>query len=426
MTSPALHPLSCPKCGAPVPLGEGDVARCSFCAIDVPVPAEYIALRDDANTRRKDRGELDRLYAAASRPPSLLVRGFAAIGDAVGIAALIGGGLIILGTIIGVIIREQDLMTTAISAVLMIVLAIPAFIETMFHFAAARSYDLYDALGAFSGVLAGLLVWLLVAAPILISQTCRGALAAIIGLRRRLVAGSPVQPGGPATCRSCGAALDVPAGALGVPCTYCGADNLVAIPDVVATAEHQKSDRLHHDVAAVLQDHRKQLAAHRRKLRRRLAGWLFGLACAFEALYFPSHGFLDGMFTMVHRASSHRGALYPDDDGNPVVPSDGAQAFDIGFPYRCHDDHAHRCTHFYLALQRGDRVTFETPGRTDLGFALQRHEHLVLSVGVWEPWITDASLAARAPYTGWYRVQVTAPMALDRATTTLRWTTRAQ
>lgn len=40
----------------------------------------------------------------------------------------------------------------------------------------------------------------------------------------------PEHAGGPARCWSCGAALDVAPGALGVPCAYCRADNLVALP----------------------------------------------------------------------------------------------------------------------------------------------------------------------------------------------------
>ena len=45
-----------------------------------------------------------------------------------------------------------------------------------------------------------------------------------------LAAGEPERPGGPSLCRNCGGALDVPGGALGVQCTYCRADNLVALP----------------------------------------------------------------------------------------------------------------------------------------------------------------------------------------------------
>ena len=46
-----------------------------------------------------------------------------------------------------------------------------------------------------------------------------------------LAAASPQHAGGPARCRQCGAGLDVPPGALGVPCVYCRADNLVALPE---------------------------------------------------------------------------------------------------------------------------------------------------------------------------------------------------
>lgn len=55
------------------------------------------------------------------------------------------------------------------------------------------------------------------------------------GIHASLAAAMPEHPGGPSRCRSCGAALDIPQGALGVPCVYCGADNLVALPEAWVT-----------------------------------------------------------------------------------------------------------------------------------------------------------------------------------------------
>ncbi|MBV8757070.1 MAG: hypothetical protein JO257_07345 [Deltaproteobacteria bacterium] len=421
MAEPKLSPLACPRCGASVPLGEGPIARCTYCAIDVPVPAEYIALRDDAKTRVRDREQIDRLYAEASRPPSRFVRAFAKLGRIVTRIGLGAGALIVVATVIGVIVREQDGMTAAISALLMIVLVIPAFLETMFHLAGARSVDLVDAFGALAGVLPALAVWLLVVAPVLISSTCRGALASIIGLRMRLAAHQPVQPGGPATCRGCGAALDVPAGALGVRCTYCETDNVVAIPAMLAAADHREATHVHEAIDQVMARHQSELRAQRKDLRLQLVTTLIALIVAFEILYFPAHYFLDGTFTMARTPAGHRGILYPADVGNPTIAANATQPVELEFTWKCHNVRR-RCIHFYVALERGERVTFETP-QPDLQLALQRHQHLVLSVGVWEPWVTDASLAARAPYTGWYRVEASVPIGTESVTTSLRWST---
>jgi LSD1 subclass zinc finger protein len=419
---PKLSPLACPQCGAAVPLGDGTVARCTYCSIDVPIPPQYIALRDDAKTRVSDRAELDRCYAEASRPPSAFVRGFAAIGDGLALVGLGGGALIIVGTIIAVLIREQDVMTAAVSALLMVVLAIPAFIETMFHLACARSYDLIDCFGPFAGVLPALAVWLFIAVPLLISKTCEGALASIIGLRMRLAAGRPVQPGGPATCRGCGAALDVPPGALGVRCTYCQTDNVVAIPAVVAAKDHRDTTHMHESIEKVLAKHAEQIATQRARLRRNLLVSLVGLLCAFGVLYFPAHYFLDGTFTIARTPSAHRGQLYPSRlEADTVIPQDMTKPIDLTFTWDCHGS-TRKCIDFYVALKRGERVMFEASNH-DLQFVLQRHARLVLSVGEYDPWVSDASLAARAPYTGWYRVRVSAPPGTDTVTTTLHWTT---
>lgn len=50
-----------------------------------------------------------------------------------------------------------------------------------------------------------------------------------------LAARLPDGPGGASLCHACGAALDIPRGALGVPCVYCKADNLVALPGAWVT-----------------------------------------------------------------------------------------------------------------------------------------------------------------------------------------------
>ncbi len=40
-----VQPLACGKCGAAVPLGEGDSVVCPFCAAAVPVPENIRELR---------------------------------------------------------------------------------------------------------------------------------------------------------------------------------------------------------------------------------------------------------------------------------------------------------------------------------------------------------------------------------------------
>jgi uncharacterized Zn finger protein (UPF0148 family) len=50
-----------------------------------------------------------------------------------------------------------------------------------------------------------------------------------MALQGALVAGEPAHPGGPSTCRSCGAPLSVKPGKLCVPCYYCSTQNLVSL-----------------------------------------------------------------------------------------------------------------------------------------------------------------------------------------------------
>jgi LSD1 subclass zinc finger protein len=80
-------------------------------------------------------------------------------------------------------------------------------------------------------LLLGGFLFLCVVRPVLLVANARRVARVRQMLQAALAARPPERPGGPATCRSCGAPLDVPEGALGVRCVYCREHNLVAIPE---------------------------------------------------------------------------------------------------------------------------------------------------------------------------------------------------
>src|SRR5207302_1614635 len=74
-------------------------------------------------------------------------------------------------------------------------------------------------------------------------------------LQMGLAARLPSRAGGPAICRECGAALEVPPDAHGVRCVYCGADNLVNLPAESLARAKAKSSGLHARIKDAMEEY---------------------------------------------------------------------------------------------------------------------------------------------------------------------------
>ncbi|HEX6835533.1 MAG TPA: hypothetical protein VF334_03115, partial [Polyangia bacterium] len=72
-------------------------------------------------------------------------------------------------------------------------------------------------------------------------------------LQANLAAIPPQKPGFPATCRECGAALDVPPGAYGVRCAYCRADNIVSLPREWLASFGAKEKTFHRSIVTAVE-----------------------------------------------------------------------------------------------------------------------------------------------------------------------------
>ncbi len=73
--------LVCPSCGAPVPLGTGEVSRCVHCRTEVPLPEAHRELRRLGAAEQTQRREAEEIFARLDRPPPLLVKVLAAVLD---------------------------------------------------------------------------------------------------------------------------------------------------------------------------------------------------------------------------------------------------------------------------------------------------------------------------------------------------------
>jgi LSD1 subclass zinc finger protein len=227
---PALEPLRCPSCSAPVPLGTGDVATCAFCHAEVPLPEPYRKLRDAEREQSADRADAERLYASLGNPSTALD-------------------------------WWVQVTTAGASVVFMIVFAIVSVcavlsflagfaLELVLHWIAPLiGIDFIDRFGGgttYAAFAIALVAFVLF--PIWLNGYLQASGEIRKTLQGSLAARAPQRPGFPATCRMCGAALDVPPGALGVRCAYCQADNLVAVPLERISAVGAQQDRFHRSI----------------------------------------------------------------------------------------------------------------------------------------------------------------------------------
>jgi DNA-directed RNA polymerase subunit RPC12/RpoP len=207
----SVKPLPCPKCGSAIPLGEGETAKCPYCQATVAVPDEYRALRATHQQDQATRHDAAAAFAQLGAPPGLLMRAWAQ-------SAGVAGGL--LGVLVAGIAYVGG--TLAFLSIFLL--------EFVAHWLARPLHlDLADYYGGFGLYFRFALVVVVgVALPVVLGSSY-DAFAKVRGqLQAGLAARLPTQAGGPSLCRSCGAPLDVPAGALGVTCLYCSSDNLVA------------------------------------------------------------------------------------------------------------------------------------------------------------------------------------------------------
>jgi DNA-directed RNA polymerase subunit RPC12/RpoP len=203
--APKVDVLACAKCGAPVALGDADLARCKNCGAHTPIPEAHRKLRD---LRRKDaelRARADAIFDELDSPPSLFIGVLAQTFD--------------LGMFAFLIVYGIPLMLAAIFGSMFIVGAVAA------HFGATVD----DVPFPIVVLVAAFLVMVMTFVPRALGVYANRRASARAALVTALAAKLPTVEGGLATCRACGAPLDIPSDVRVVHCVYCDAINAVRI-----------------------------------------------------------------------------------------------------------------------------------------------------------------------------------------------------
>ncbi len=231
--APKVDVLACAKCGAPVALGDADLARCKNCGADTPIPEAHRKLRD---LRRKDaelRARADKIFDELDSPPSLFVGVLAQTFD--------------LGMFAFLIVYGIPLMLAAIFGSMFIVGAVAV------HFGATVD----DVPFPIVVLVAAFLVMVMTFVPRALGVYANRRASARAALVTALAAKSPTVEGGLTTCRECVAPLDIPFDVRVVHCAYCDAFNAVRIrtkllaqtSSIVGTLGSSIESAAHRDIA---------------------------------------------------------------------------------------------------------------------------------------------------------------------------------
>ncbi|MEO8876858.1 MAG: hypothetical protein ABI461_14790 [Polyangiaceae bacterium] len=212
-----LEALKCPKCGSPVPFGDADVAVCTHCHTDVPLPDTYRALRKATRDDVEARARAENVLAHLDRPSWLVTRILAATFDQPML-----GFIFFFGIPVGLITILEALATANAIAR---------------HQGLASGDDV-----PFVWVMLIIIfyVFLFAFVPRALGVYANRRSISRAGILAALAARPPRTPGGPASCRNCGAPLFVEPGKSLVICDYCKTDNAVRIETSIVTEATQK------------------------------------------------------------------------------------------------------------------------------------------------------------------------------------------
>lgn len=385
-TAPRIEPLTCPACGGPVPLADKDEVRCPYCGAAVPIPEEHRALRRELATLTSERRTAEGLYRRLGEPPSRVLRLFLVFESPW--FWLFGAGFWIVFCVTA--------FTFAVPFVAAHLLRINAN-----DVLTAQQLDMINIGGTLGTIVLGLLL----------AAWNHKRVVSLGGLQAALAAAPPSSPGGPARCRTCGAALGVAPGALGARCDYCHADNLVQIPpDWV-----RRASQLARSVARATDDAVRAEREARSKLRWSLfwrlvlgGGPVALLMVGFASASSNGQGELDV-------DSSVMGSPYSAPDKLPVWSKDHVPTWKCatwnGSPMQLDRCAGGRCETAFIVALRAKRAyrtyVHGAPAGAEVWLD-DRHEGFFEAswTNVAHAALGDGVATLSPPLKGWYRVRV--------------------
>ncbi|MEO8844999.1 MAG: hypothetical protein ABI591_22475 [Kofleriaceae bacterium] len=203
--------LRCRACDMPLVLGDGSTITCSGCGAQTAVPDTYRELQRARHDDAPLRAQAETVLRKLARPPSVVVQVLARCLDLPMLAFVMLFGIPV--TLFAILEADKanrwlaphlhlksadDVPFGYMVAIMCFLMLVIAFVPRAFGIYANRR------------------------------ATERGKLVAALRAR------APERPGGPSTCRSCGAPLEVATNAIVATCSYCGVESAVVVDAAVA------------------------------------------------------------------------------------------------------------------------------------------------------------------------------------------------
>ena len=245
-----LEVLRCSGCGAPLALGDADSVTCPSCKASTAVPEAYRELHRARLADAALRGQAERVLSALDRPPSLVVKLLARVLDQQMFVFLLVFGVPMGLIAIGIGLRAST------------------WLAPHLHVKPDDVPFAYTVAAAFGAL------FVMTFVPRVLGVYANRRAADRSRLLRALRAHPPTVPGGPATCRACGAPLAVAADEIVATCSYCRAENAVKIETPLVEATSVQVANLGTSIAEVAARDHGQRRATRRKLVHELGRYL--------------------------------------------------------------------------------------------------------------------------------------------------------
>ncbi|MBX3217407.1 MAG: hypothetical protein KF850_35580 [Labilithrix sp.] len=406
---PALHVLDCPKCGAPLPRATTDaVVICTFCGESTTTEPGGAAMRREQESRK----EAEALFASLGRGPSWSQR----------VAAfLVKPKLWLFGypLLLYALMRASQAPERAVWS----------------WWEAHRHERLLHVVAPVSGWMLSMAFVATIVVTVLVWSLFGERVDARRELQAALACKPPETEGGTARCRWCEAPLEVAAGALGVRCSHCSADNLLQIPPAWA----RRAEKLEAELRLSAKAARDREGAGRRRVRR-AALWRVPLVLATLALVsLPAvqrrrmAGWDDFRWKAANQVGVFRLVVH-EDRGEPThelhgyAQCDDARAREVVFADAqltasasrwCERDACKLAAMF--ALSRGDRLrlVWTVPGQAYVRVALAPPDYLGHDLVLWDGFgdavleqdvapgaAGDAVVEVPIAISGWYKVDL--------------------
>lgn len=294
-----LTPIHCSECGSAIPLVDVERTECIYCGTPVSIPPEY-RRGQDAHRRLSEirRHATEFIARLGSRPRRWevwvsLIPSWAFFLILI-LFTLTGFG----GSALSLEIFISNLIGTNVTDYMPAILIIPIYLGMLFLF-------LGLAMTAF----------FLIRRRVFVTRRLMTVLAA----------GAPVKPGGPATCRRCGAPFIVEANELVAACDYCSTENFLQVPPEWLSATRKLTTSSGRNVFWAEREFEREMTSSQKSLKNQLS--IFG-----TIMLFLAGGFIS--------ADSAKIKVWRDDVSKAVRPVYGLShevaVPEIGKPFRLH------------------------------------------------------------------------------------------